>query len=185
MNAQEIKNILIAYLKAANREIRIYQEKSIGDAVCDLMTVTSGLTGYEIKSDLDNYQRLDHQITAYDRFFEKCYIVVGGRHLKSAGQKVPDHWGIITIQSDRVIVNRAARAGTPNCASQLSVLWKLELTNLLTKTGLPLYTYKSKQYIIGQIVKHLDQAEIKRHVAYELMHRDYKLFNATDYRGCH
>lgn len=181
MNAQEIKNILIAYLKAANREIRIYQEKSIGDAVCDLMTVTSGLTGYEIKSDLDNYQRLDHQITAYDRFFEKCYIVVGGRHLKSAGQKVPDHWGIITIQSDRVIVNRAARAGTPNCASQLSVLWKLELTNLLTKTGLPLYTYKSKQYIIGQIVKHLDQAEIKRHVAYELMHRDYKLFNATDY----
>ena len=66
MNAQEIKNILIAYLKAANREIRIYQEKSIGDAVCDLMAVTDCLTGYEIKSDLDNYQRLDHQITAYE-----------------------------------------------------------------------------------------------------------------------
>lgn len=181
MNAQKIKNILIAYLKAANREIRIYQEKSIGDAVCDLMTVTNCLTGYEIKSDLDNYQRLAHQITAYDRFFEKCYIVVGGRHLKSAGQKVPDHWGIITIQSDHVIVNRAAHAGDPACASQLSVLWKLELTNLLTKTGLPLYTYKSKQYIIGQIVKHLDKAEIKRHVAYELMHRDYTLFDAKDY----
>lgn len=94
MNAQEIKNILIAYLKAANHEIRIYQEKSIGNAVCDLMTVTNCLTGYEIKSDLDNYQRLNHQITAYDRFFEKCYIVVGGRHLKSVGQKVPGHWGI-------------------------------------------------------------------------------------------
>lgn len=181
MNAQEIKNILIAYLKATNREIRIYQEKSIGDAVCDLMTVTNCLTGYEIKSDLDNYQRLAHQITAYDRFFEKCYIVVGGCHLKSAGQKVPDHWGIITIQSDHVIVNRAAHAGDPACASQLSILWKLELTNLLTKTGLPLYTYKSKQYIIGQIVKHLEKAEIKRHVAYELMHRDYTLFNAKDY----
>lgn len=181
MNAQEIKNILIAYLKATNREIRIYQEKSIGDAVCDLMTVTNCLTGYEIKSDLDNYRRLNNQITAYDRFFEKCYIVVGGRHLKSAGEKVPGHWGIITIQSDHVIINRAARAGNPACASQLSVLWKLELTNLLTKTGLPLYTYKSKQYIIDQIVEHLDRTEIKRHVAYELMHRDYKLFNATDY----
>lgn len=181
MNAQEIKNILIAYLKAANREIRIYQEKSIGDAVCDLMTVTDCLTGYEIKSDLDNYQRLDHQITAYDRFFEKCYIVVGGRHLKSVGQKVPGRWGIITIQSDQVTVNRAARAGNPACASQLSVLWKLELSNLLTKAGLPSYTYKSKQYIIDRIVEHLDKAEIKRHVAYELMHRDYTLFDAKDY----
>lgn len=181
MNAQEIKNILIAYLKAANREIRIYQEKSIGGAVCDLMTVTSCLTGYEIKSDLDNYQRLDHQITAYDRFFEKCYIVVGGHHLKSVGQKIPGHWGIITIQSDRVVVNRPARAGNPACASQLSVLWKLELSNLLTKAGLPLYTYKSKEYIIGQIVEKLDQAEIRQHVAYELMHRDYTLFNAKDY----
>lgn len=181
MNAQEIKNILIAYLKAANREVRIYQEKSIGDAVCDLMAVTDCLTGYEIKSDLDNYQRLDHQITAYDRFFEKCYIVVGGRHLKSVGQKVPSRWGIITIQSDQVTVNRPARAGNPACATQLSVLWKLELSNLLTKAGLPPYTYKSKRYIIDRIVEHLDKAEIKRHVAYELMHRDYALFDAKDY----
>lgn len=28
MNAQEIKNILIAYLKATSHEIRIYQEKA-------------------------------------------------------------------------------------------------------------------------------------------------------------
>ena len=181
MNAQEIKDILIAYLKATDCEIRIYQEKSIGGAVCDLMTVTSCLTGYEIKSDLDNYQRLNHQIIAYDRFFEKCYIVVGGRHLKSADQKVPGHWGIITIQSDHVTVNRPARAGNPACDSQLRVLWKLELSNLLTKAGLPLYTYKSKEYIIGQIVEKLDQAEIRKHVAYELMHRDYTLFNAKDY----
>ena len=74
MNAREIKNILIAYLKATNREIRIYQEKSIGDAVCDLMTVTNCLTGYESKSNLDNYQRLNHQITAYDRFLRNAIL---------------------------------------------------------------------------------------------------------------
>ena len=140
MNAQEIKNILIAYLKAANREIRIYQEKSIGDAVCDLMTVTNCLTGYEIKSDLDNYQRLGRQIRAYDLFFEQNYIVVGGRHLNSAARRVPDHWGIITIQSAQVVIHRAARTGKPDCARQLSALWTIELTNLLTKAGLPLYT---------------------------------------------
>lgn len=157
MNAQEIKNILIAYLRATNREIRIYQEKSIGDAVCDLMAVTDCLTGYEVKSDLDNYQRLGRQIKAYDRFFEQCYIVVGCRHLQSAERKVPGNWGIITIQSDHVIVNRPAHAGNPDCASQLGALWKLELTNLLIKTGLPLYTYSEA---FGGAGSHISDREL-------------------------
>ena len=181
MNAQDIRNILIAYLKATNREIRIYQEKSIGNAVCDLMAVTDHLTGYEIKSDLDNYRRLDRQIDAYDRFFEKCYIVVGGRHLQSAYQKVPAHWGIISIQSDHVIVHRPAGGGTVDSASQLAVLWKVELANLLTRAGLPPYTYKNKAYIIQRLVEQVDGADIRRHVAYELMHRDYSVFDAKDY----
>ena len=100
--------------------------------------------------------------------------------MNSAARRVPARWGIITIQSDQVVIHRAARAGKPDCARQLAVLWKLELTNLLTKTSLPLYTYKSKQYIIDRIVERLDEAEIKRHVAYELMHRDYALFDAKD-----
>lgn len=181
MNVQQIRNILIAYLKATSGEVRIYEEKSIGNAVCDLMAVTDRLTGYEIKSDLDNYRQLDSQIAAYDQFFEKCYIVVGGRHLRSATEKVPAHWGIITIQSGHVIVNRPAQAGKPDGASQLAVLWRVELTNLLTKAGLPLYTYKGKRYIIQRIVEKLDAAEIRRHVTYELMHRDYALFDAKDY----
>ena len=71
-----IRNILIAYLKASNHEIRIYQEKSIGTSICDVMAVTDRLTGYEIKSDLDNYFRLAGQIKAYDRFFDENYLVV-------------------------------------------------------------------------------------------------------------
>lgn len=71
MNAKDIKRILIAYLKATSREVRIYQEKSIGNAVCDLMAVTDHLTGYEIKSDLDNYRRLDGQIAAAMKMRQK------------------------------------------------------------------------------------------------------------------
>ena len=76
MNDKAIRNILIAYLKASNHEIRIYQEKSIGTSICDVMAVTDRLTGYEIKSDLDNYFRLAGQIKAYDRFFDENYLVV-------------------------------------------------------------------------------------------------------------
>lgn len=56
MNDKAIRNILIAYLKASNHEIRIYQEKSIGTSICDVMAVTDKLTGYEIKSGLIYYK---------------------------------------------------------------------------------------------------------------------------------
>lgn len=62
MDDKKIRKILISYLKMTSREIRIYQEKSIGGAICDVMGVTDCLTGYEIKSDIDNYQRLESQI---------------------------------------------------------------------------------------------------------------------------
>jgi hypothetical protein len=76
MNDKAIRDILIAWLQATNHEIRIYQEKNIGSSICDVMAVTDKLTGYEIKSDLDNYARLEMQIHAYDRFFDENYLVV-------------------------------------------------------------------------------------------------------------
>lgn len=69
MDDKEIRKILISYLKVGQEKIRIYQEKTIGGAICDLMTVTDQLTGYEIKSDLDNFTRLDSQVWHYKRFF--------------------------------------------------------------------------------------------------------------------
>lgn len=184
MNDKSIRNILIEYLKTQHWEIRIYQEKSIGASVCDLMTVTDCLTGYEIKSDRDNYARLDSQVKAYQRFFDRNYIVVGGAHRKSAYQKVPDDWGIIVIENDAVSVERKAqnsRFPYPSRRDQLGILWKLELKNLLTKANLPLYTYKSKKYIIGVILERLDDEQVKKHIVYELMHRDYSQFDAKDY----
>ena len=37
MNDKSIRKILIAYLQSLNNEIRIYQEKSIGNSICDVM----------------------------------------------------------------------------------------------------------------------------------------------------
>lgn len=65
MDDKSIRKILIAYLKAVSKEVRIFEEKSIGNSICDVMAVTDLLIGYEIKSDLDNYQRLERQIQAY------------------------------------------------------------------------------------------------------------------------
>jgi hypothetical protein len=47
MDDAHIRAILIEYLKASDEKIRIYQEKSIGASICDVMAVTDKLSGYE------------------------------------------------------------------------------------------------------------------------------------------
>lgn len=183
MNDKKIRKILIEYLKTNASEIRIFQEKSIGSAICDIMTVTDCLTGYEIKSDLDNYQRLTSQVKAYDKFFDENYIVVGANHRNSVAEKVPEKWGILVVEESGITVVRDAQKNEmlSPYRNQLNILWKLELKNILTKYNLPSCTYKSKNFIVDKIFEAVDKEEIKKSVVYELMHRDYSLFDAKDY----
>ena len=181
MNDKEIRKVLISWLQASNSEIRIYQEKSIGASICDLMAVTDCLTGYEIKSDLDNYQRLDRQIKNYDRVFDKNYVVVGQQHHITVEKRVPSHWGIIVIMNDRVYIARKAQSGTPSLKNKLRLLWKIELKNILCRLNLPPCTYKSKDYIIQYLLSENQGKQIQNALVYELMHRDYSIFNARDY----
>ncbi len=181
MKAREIKEILISYLTADNPQIRIYAEKSIGSSICDLMAVTDKLIGFEIKSDADNYSRLNSQIKAYEKFFNLNYIVVGESHANSAYEKVPANWGIIEVRTDGVTVLRQARDHNDvDVETQLSILWQLELKNILIKHGMPLYAQKSKQYIVTQIANYLDRKTINAEVVNELLHRDYSVFNGDN-----
>ena len=148
MNDQEIRRILISFLKVRYEKIRIYQEKGIGGSICDLMAVTECITGYEIKSDLDNYSRIATQVTNYQKFFNENYIVVGKSHESSAAERVPDSWGIIVISVDNVVISRKARPNNEmKIQSQLSILWKLEMSNLLSYFNLPMFSMKGKDYI--------------------------------------
>ena len=182
MKDREIRNILIAFLKTQCHEVRIYNEKSIGSAVCDVMAVTDKLIGFEIKSDGDNYQRLERQIYSYNKFFDKNYIVVSQRHIVSAETKVPKHWGIIYIVDDGIeIARKAGKNDHVSRRSQLSLLWKLELKNLLIKNNLPLFAQKEKGYISDKIDQMIDEKILGPQIAYELLHRDYSIYDAEDY----
>lgn len=140
MDDKAIRKILISSLKVWHPEMRIYQEKTIGGSICDLMVVTDKLTGYEIKSDQDNYMRIDSQVNWYDQYFDFNYIVVGKSHVESVRNKVPNYWGIIVITEDNVSIIRSAISNkSVNRKRQLSMLWKLELKNLLNYFRLPMY----------------------------------------------
>ena len=178
MNAQEVRLILESYLRTDESDIRIFFEKKIGPSVCDVMAVTDKLIGFEIKSDLDNYERLDAQIKAYDNFFDKNYLVVGKSHLNSATAKIPVHWGIIAITADSVSIVRKAKLNrSAVCSRQLAILWKIELKNLLIENKLPMYALKSKGYIINKLIEKVPTSKLKAQISTELKGRDYSLLD--------
>lgn len=182
MNDKEIRKILISFLKVRYEKIRIYQEKSVGGSICDLMAVTDCITGYEIKSDLDNYSRIDYQVYYYDKFFNENYIVVGKSHEVSATNKVPAYWGIIVISADNVEISRKAKKNQAmQIESQLSILWKLEMNNLLSYFRLPMFSMKRKDFISDKLVESVPSDQLSSQIAYELLHRDYSIFDAQDY----
>ena len=181
MNDKQIRSILIAWLQTQSREARIYQEKSIGAAVCDVMVASDRLAGYEIKSDRDNYERLERQVSAYDCFFDANWLVVSDRHLASAKDHVPEHWGILCIRDDAVVTERAAKPNTAvSRRSQLSILWKLELKNILIRHALPLYAQQGKGYIADRIAEQVPPETLGREIAGELLRRDYSVWDTED-----
>ena len=181
MKDKEIRSILIEYLKNEYEKARIYQEKSIGDSICDLMLVSDKLIGFEIKSDEDNYERLQGQIASYNKFFEKNYIVVGKSHVNSIQEKVPEAWGVFCIEQTNIkLVRDAKKNKQVDRKSQLSILWAVELKNLLLKNGLPLYAQKPKAYIIDRILDSVEEKRLGEQIASELLSRDYSVFDAKD-----
>lgn len=166
MKDKAIRDILIAYLQTTNHEIRIYQEKSIGSSICDVMAVTDKLIGYEIKSDYDNYSRLGEQVKAYDRFFDENHLVVSQSHSHSAEGKVPTHWGILCIRNDSItVVRKAQKNRSVSRRNQLAILWKLELKNLLIKNNMPLYARKDKGYISDMIAAEVESNLLGKQIA--------------------
>lgn len=182
MNDKEIRKILVSYLEATHNKIRIYHEKNIGAAICDVMVVTDKLTGFEIKSDLDNYKRLDNQVRTYDRFFDENYLVVSVKNLQSSRYRVPNHWGILCVTPTGIHLERSAGKNKyVSRACQLGILWKLELKNLLVKNHLPMFAQKSKDYIRDRIMESVDKDTLGPQIAQELVERDYSIYDAVDY----
>lgn len=173
MNAEKITNILVAHLTCSNLKTRIYKEKKIGTNICDVMAVGDRLVGYEIKSDVDDYSRLHEQVRAYNTHFDKNYIVVGDKHRRSVAQHIPPEWGIICVYEDRVETIREAKINkTVSRRNQLTLLWQIELKNLLIKNGMPLYALRDKNFIAEKLVSTVNPSILGKQIAEELLTRD-------------
>ncbi len=183
MQDPAIRKILVEYLKIKYKKHRIYQEKSIGFSICDVMLVTDKLIGFEIKSDNDNYARLDSQIKSYEEFFDENYVVIGEAHKRGIENQIPKEWGILLVTEGSIEQIRGAGKNVMvDRDAQLSMLWKVELKNILLRNGLPLYAGRDKDFIVSKILTSVPKEKLGAQIAEELMERDYNAYENNLYR---
>ena len=66
----------------------------------DLAIIGQQFTGFEIKSDVDNLNKLDEQIAAYNKSFHLTYIATTEKHLNNIRKSVPRSVGIYLFAPD-------------------------------------------------------------------------------------
>lgn len=95
-----VKYYFIKYLKNAIHDIVAF-EMSIGDSRIDICRINGKVCAYEIKTEYDNYDRLETQMKDYFRAFERVYIIVPIQKAKIAEKYIPSQCGIITYKKNK------------------------------------------------------------------------------------
>lgn len=131
----------------------------------DLAVVNGEMAGFEIKSDVDTLGRLDFQVPAFSRFFDRVSIVTTTRHLKEARLRIPIWWGIIvynacgTFETKR----RAKRNRRVDVRSLLFALSKLEIAEVGRRAGHCTTISAKKDVMVDEVLGFVAPSDICDH----------------------
>lgn len=175
---KDIRERLFDYLDERYSKVRTIEEKIISRSRADVLAVVPGLIlGFEIKSDSDTYKRLKTQVKDYEKYCDKCYVVVGESHIH-VSEHVPEYWGIIVVTEDNVIVDRDAdTCPKVRINNQLDLLWRNELLNVQIKNGLPKLMNVRRRLIYDRLIDTSGEDIIKADLTNELFERDYTVYD--------
>lgn len=94
-----ITNSILSKRHALDSTI-ILNEFRVGSSKADLVVLNGTSTAYEIKTELDNLDRLESQLASYRKCFDKIFIVTYGDNIKKISSLVDKHIGLIIILDD-------------------------------------------------------------------------------------
>ena len=183
---KDIREPLFDFLEETYGKIRILEEKVTGRARADVVMITEeALIGLEIKSDADTYTRLKKQVKNYDMYYDKNIIVAGTSHAAHVKEHVPKYWGIITVEADKngnpdfYVLREPQDNPKVKDDRKISILWRIELNNLLAKNNLPKYAQKSKFFVQQTLLERVDRDILWKQAYEELFERDYNTIAET------
>lgn len=73
-------------------------EMQMGDSEADLLVLNGTSTVYEIKTDLDQFNRLSSQLRDYCTHADRVYVVTSDGRAATAENLVPNHVGILALK---------------------------------------------------------------------------------------
>ena len=73
-------------------------ELQMGSSIADVVVVNGTSTIYEVKTDLDQFVRLETQLTDYCSRAEHVYVVTSDARAAAAALRAPEHVGIIGLR---------------------------------------------------------------------------------------
>lgn len=159
-------------------DTRIINELGLenGSSRVDVAVVNGIMHGYEIKSDLDNLNRLPRQMEYYNRAFERMTIVVSNKYLNDVKELVPSWWGIKTISKDQtklIDIRKGRKVSTQDPILIIKLLWKKELDGLIDHLNLPKsYKKMRKNQLLDLLMEEADFSTIRSYVYSVLKNRD-------------
>lgn len=181
LNDKDIRKVIYRSFSGSREETRLLEEFPMGDSRADMLLVTrTRLTGLEIKSDRDTFERLARQIRDYEKFFDANYLVTGTYHVEEALRTVPEHWGIYEVYESQEgvyvmeCVRGAGVALKDNTEEKLCLLWRNELMRMIREYRLAKGNLQRKEKMISKIMGGLSQPVIQSEICAALLAREYK-----------
>lgn len=114
------------------KQITIF-ELPVGSSRADLCKINGESIAYEIKTDLDNFNRLQKQIHDYYKILEKVFIICSEANVENILKLIPEKCGIYCYKQNRqkkykfTLVRDASPNNEINPSSQLELIRKSEL----------------------------------------------------------
>lgn len=181
---QDMRPILFEMFEMSGERMRIMEEfvicrKCRADAV--MFAPERGIIGFEIKSDRDSLERLEHQIRDYSRFCDYNYLVTGAKYIDKAAEILPEFWGIycITENSGELTISlrrEAELSPKVRLQNQLKFLWRAELIDIMKRHKIRGYSSRNKSKIRRLLLDSMDKQELKQELYEMMMERDYSLY---------
>lgn len=143
---------------------------------CDLLVSTCELIiGVEIKSDLDNLDRLQDQLISYYKCFNQVYVACGKRHYQQIS-KMKGRFGIIFISDGTLQIKRKAKI-----TKTLALMPILDMCDKVSLEKWSNFKAQNKPDLIMKIMNSFSKNEIYKiyHLSiYEKVSRVYDVFKS-------
>lgn len=126
------------YFFQSPKHVVIY-ELNAGDSRVDMCKISGTSIAYEIKTDLDNFNRLEKQLLDYTQLFDKVYVICSKNRSKDIIRLLPDNIGIFAYHQTSHYnyrfeeVKRPCNKNQLNPAAQLQMIPKTDLVKYLNQ----------------------------------------------------